>query len=97
MLQGIILKEFFDMTVRSTECSIDLTFWHFLKLPFQNLRGRKEHGKVTYFLEIGWNCSRQMRQDLPRLVHIICQFPIVIFNSTDYQEAFLFPLEKPEF
>lgn len=25
----------------------------FLKLPFQNHRWRKEHGKVTYFLESG--------------------------------------------
>lgn len=27
MLQGMILKEFFDRTVRSTECSIDLAWY----------------------------------------------------------------------
>lgn len=27
--------------------------WQFLKLSFQNLSGRKEHGEVTYFLEVG--------------------------------------------
>lgn len=37
------------------------------------------------------------RWDIPRLVPIIRQFPVVIFNSTNYQEAFLFPVEKPEF
>lgn len=50
--------------------------------------------KSFIFLRLDGNIPD--RGDIPRLVRIICQFPVVIFNSTDYQEAFLFPLEKPE-
>ena len=52
MLWGIILKESSDATGRSTEWFIDLTQCGILlKLSFHNLRERREHGKVTYFLE----------------------------------------------